>query len=161
MKEIIGIWWLNDIIFVYKRKLQMLQASKMFGHFAGFADAYDVIVGSGIFAPGHVKEDCFEELVRIVKPGKTMILPPPPPPPPPPPRVLHICVSGSGQHWFRWWLGAYSATSHYLNQYWVIVNWTFRNKLQCNFNQNTKLFIHENAFEGIDCEMVAICPGGC
>ena len=76
MKEIIGIWWLNDIIFVYKRKLQMLQASKMFGHFAGFADAYDVIVGSGIFAPGHVKEDCFEELVRIVKPGKTMILPP-------------------------------------------------------------------------------------
>ena len=24
------------------------------------------------------------------------------------------------QHWFRWWLGAYQATSHYLNQWWLI-----------------------------------------
>ena len=23
------------------------------------------------------------------------------------------------QHWFRWWLGAYQATSHYLNQWWL------------------------------------------
>ena len=22
-------------------------------------------------------------------------------------------------HWFRWWLGAYQATSHYLNQWWL------------------------------------------
>ena len=33
------------------------------------------------------------------------------------------------------------------NPCWVIVNWTLRNKLQWNLNQNTKLFIHENAFE--------------
>ena len=31
--------------------------------------------------------------------------------------------------------------SHYLNQCWIIVNWTLRNKLLWNFNQNTKLFI--------------------
>ena len=24
------------------------------------------------------------------------------------------------QHWFRWWLGAVQATSHYLNQWWLI-----------------------------------------
>ena len=24
------------------------------------------------------------------------------------------------QHWFRWWLGADQATSHYLNQWWLI-----------------------------------------
>ena len=24
------------------------------------------------------------------------------------------------QHWFRWWLGADQATSHYLNQWWVV-----------------------------------------
>ena len=30
------------------------------------------------------------------------------------------------------------------NQCWVIVNWTLLNKLQWNFNQNTKLFIHKN-----------------
>ena len=29
------------------------------------------------------------------------------------------------------------------------VNWTLRNKLQYNFNQNTKRFIHENASENI------------
>ena len=23
------------------------------------------------------------------------------------------------QHWFRWWLGAVQATSHYLNQWWL------------------------------------------
>ena len=53
----------------------------------------------------------------------------------------------SGQHWFRWWLVAYSAPSHSLNQCWLIVNWTLRNKLRWNSNQNTEVFIHENASE--------------
>ena len=35
-------------------------------------------------------------------------------------------------------------------------NWTPGNKLKWNFNQKTKLFIHENASENILCEMVAI-----
>ena len=39
------------------------------------------------------------------------------------PLVLHICVSELGQHWFR------SAPSHYLNQRWLIINWTLHNKL--------------------------------
>ena len=30
------------------------------------------------------------------------------------PLVPHICVSELGQHWFRSWLVAYSAPSHYL-----------------------------------------------
>ena len=72
------------------------------------------------------------------------------------PLVPHTCVSEEDQHWFRKWLVAYSAPSHYLNQCWVIVNWTLWNKLQWNFNQNTKLFIPENASENIDCEMAAI-----
>ena len=76
------------------------------------------------------------------------------------PLVLHICISESGQHRFRQWLVAYAAPSHYLNQGWVIVNWTLRNKLQWNFNKNTKRFIHENASENIVCEMVAILSWG-
>ena len=40
--------------------------------------------------------------------------------------------------------------SHYLNQCWVIVNGTLRNKLQWNSNQNTKVFIHENASQHYD-----------
>ena len=37
-----------------------------------------------------------------------------------------------------------------------LVHWTLRNKLQLNLNQNTKLFIHKNAFENVACEMAAI-----
>ena len=38
----------------------------------------------------------------------------------------------------------------------VITNLTLRDKHQWNFNQNTKLFIHENASENIVYEMAAI-----
>ena len=63
------------------------------------------------------------------------------------PLVPHIYVSVSGQHWFRYWLVAYSAPSHCLNQCSVVVNLTLRNKIQWHFNQNTKFFIHVNAPE--------------
>ena len=53
-----------------------------------------------------------------------------------------ICVS----------IGSGKAPSHYLNQYWLIVNRTFRNKLRWN----SKLFINENAFENVVCETAAI-----
>ena len=63
-----------------------------------------------------------------------------------------ICISESGQHWFRQCLVTYSAPSHYQNQCWIIVNWTF----QWKFSQNAQLFIHENTFEYIVCTVVAI-----
>ena len=71
--------------------------------------------------------------------------------------VSHICVSESGQHWFGWWLIAYSAPGHCSGQCWAIVNW---NMLQWNFFLNVNLFISENASEDIVCEMVAFCLGG-
>ena len=74
--------------------------------------------------------------------------------------VPHICVNESGQHWFRLWLCTYSVTSHYLNQCWVIANWTLGDKLQWNFNPNTKCFIPENASGNIVCEMVTILSRG-
>ena len=58
-----------------------------------------------------------------------------------------IMRQSTNHHWFRWWLVAWSAPSHYLNQCWDIVNWTLRNKLQWNFNWNSYLFIQENAIE--------------
>ena len=69
--------------------------------------------------------------------------------------VLQICISEVGEHWFRQWLGAEQATSHYLNQCWFIVNWALRNTLQLKLNQNSNIFIEENAFENV-CKMVAI-----
>ena len=76
------------------------------------------------------------------------------------PWVSHICVSELGQHWLREWLVAFSVPSHYLNLYCVIANWPLRNKLKWTFNQNTKLFIHENASENTVCEMTAILSRG-
>ena len=51
--------------------------------------------------------------------------------------VTHKCDSKLGQNCFRQWLIACSAPIHYLYQYWIIVNWTIRNKLR---NLNTKTF---------------------
>ena len=76
------------------------------------------------------------------------------------PHVPHICVIELGQQWFRWWLVACSAPSHYLNQCWLIVNWALRNKVQLNSNQNTKFLIHKNAFGNVLCERWPFCPGG-
>ena len=49
-----------------------------------------------------------------------------------------------------------SASSHYLNQCWYIVNWTPRNKHQWNVNRNSYIFIQENPFEHVVWKMVAI-----
>ena len=74
------------------------------------------------------------------------------------PLVPHICVSDSGQHWFRWWLVAYSAPSHYLNKLGVIAS----GPSGTNYNdifikiQNVSFTKMENASENIVCEMVAI-----
>ena len=76
------------------------------------------------------------------------------------PLVPHICVSESVSFGSDNGLSPISAPSHYLNQCWIIVNWTLRNKRQWNFNQNTKLFIHENASENIIFEMAAILSWG-
>ena len=46
--------------------------------------------------------------------------------------------------------------SHCLNQCWNIVNWTLTNKLQWNLNQNSCIFIQENAFENVVWTIVAI-----
>ena len=62
----------------------------------------------------------------------------------------------TGSVWFRQWLVACSAPSHYLNQYWFIINWTLRSKLQWNLNQNTIILIHENACENVVCETATI-----
>ena len=48
------------------------------------------------------------------------------------------------------------APSHYLNQCWLIVNWTQGLELQWKINQYTRPFILENAFENVICKLVAI-----
>ena len=61
----------------------------------------------------------------------------------------------TNHHWFRWWLVAWSASSHYLNQCWYIVNSNLRNKLEWNLVRSSYIFIQENAFENV-CEMAQI-----
>ena len=76
------------------------------------------------------------------------------------PLVPHIFVSEWGQHWFRYWLAIYSTPSHYLNQCWVIVNWTLKNKLQWNFNKNTKLSFTKMHLKLSSAKWRPSCPGG-
>ena len=71
--------------------------------------------------------------------------------------VRHICIGDLDHHLFKKWHVAFSAPSHFLNQCWKIVNWSLGNKLQLNFNHNLNIFIQENEFENVVCEMVAIC----
>ena len=71
-------------------------------------------------------------------------------------RVTHICGVELGHRWFRQWLVASSAASHYLNQWWNIVNSNLRNKLQWNPTLNSFIFIQKNAFENAVCEMASI-----
>ena len=63
----------------------------------------------------------------------------------------------TSHHWFRYWLVAWPAPSHYLNQCWIIVNRNLSDRLQGNHKQNSYIFITENAFENAVCEMAAIC----
>ena len=46
--------------------------------------------------------------------------------------------------------------SNYLNQCWIIVNWTHGNKPQWKLNQNLYIFIQENAFENVVWKMALI-----
>ena len=46
--------------------------------------------------------------------------------------------------------------SRYQNQCWNIVNLNLRNKFQWNLKRNSYIFIQENAFENVICEMAAI-----
>ena len=66
-----------------------------------------------------------------------------------------IYASVTSRHWFRQWLGAWPAPSHYLNQCWNIVNLTVRNS-HWNLNRNSYIFFHENAFENVAWEMATI-----
>ena len=64
-------------------------------------------------------------------------------------KVTHICIIKLSHHWFRPWLVAWLAPSHYLNQCWNNVNRTPGNIFQSNFKQNTIIFIEENAFQNV------------
>ena len=62
-------------------------------------------------------------------------------------------------NWLRQWLGISLVPSHYLHQCWLIVNWTPRNKLWCNFNQNKGVSIQENALKMFSANGLLLCSG--
>ena len=82
-----------------------------------------------------------------------------------PPLVMHVCISESGQHWFRSALVQIMACRLFgakplpepMLDYCQLDTW---NKFQWNLNQNTKFFIHENASVNIVCKKAAILSRG-
>ena len=75
-------------------------------------------------------------------------------------RRYWYCFNCFCSYWYFYvglmWLVAWPAPSHYLNQYWNIVNWILGNRIQWNLNRNSYIFIQENAFENVVWKMVAI-----
>ena len=69
-------------------------------------------------------------------------------------RVTHICVAELGHHWFRQWFVACSVPGHFLDQCWLIVNWTPKNIYI--FYRNSYIFIQENESENVVRKIVAI-----
>ena len=69
--------------------------------------------------------------------------------------MTHIYVGKLYHHCFRYGLSPERLqTIIWAND--EIVNWTLRNKLQWNFNQNSNIFIQGNALENVVGEMTAI-----
>ena len=62
----------------------------------------------------------------------------------------------TSHHCLRYWRVVWPAPSHYLKQYWNIVNWTIWSKFQWNFNRNSNILIHENELESVVCKMASI-----
>ena len=57
---------------------------------------------------------------------------------------------------FEQWLVACSMLNHYLNQCWPIVILTLKNTFLSNLNQNSTIFVKENAFQNGICKLTAI-----
>ena len=68
-------------------------------------------------------------------------------------RVTHICVGKLTI------IGSDNGLSPGRRQAIIWTNAGIGNKLQWNFNRNSNIFIHENAFENVVCEMASICLG--
>ena len=78
------------------------------------------------------------------------------------PLVQYLCISELSQHWLMKWLftcSACSVQSHCLNQCWLTINWTLRNKLQWNSNQNAELFIYKIHLKMSSAKWWPFCPG--
>ena len=71
-------------------------------------------------------------------------------------RVTHICVDNLTVIGSENGLSPGRRQASIWNQCWNIVNWTLGNKLQWKFNQNSNIFIQENVFENVVCEMAFI-----
>ena len=74
--------------------------------------------------------------------------------------MTHICFSkltiiGSDNGLSPGWRQAIIWSSEPMLEYYI-VNSKLRNKLQWNLNRNSYIFIQENTFENVVCEMVAI-----
>ena len=63
--------------------------------------------------------------------------------------MTHICVNNLTIIGSDNGLSPGRAPSHCLNYCWNIVNWTLKNEFQWNCNQNSNIFIQENAFEHV------------
>ena len=70
-------------------------------------------------------------------------------------RDTQICVSKETS-WVQIMAWPDPATSHDLNQWWNIISSNIRNRIQRNIKRNSYIFIQDDVFENVICEMAGI-----
>ena len=73
-------------------------------------------------------------------------------------RLTHICVIKLDLLWFISWLVAWSATSHYPNQWWNIVGWNQWHKFQWLLSKNTTILFKKMHLKNVASKMSTILP---
>ena len=64
-------------------------------------------------------------------------------------RMTDLCCFGWG-NLYRWQLACrLAAPTWYLSKCWLVINYTFQNKLQWNQNWNNHIFIYKNSIENV------------
>ena len=76
------------------------------------------------------------------------------------PLMPHVRVSELAQNWFRWWLVACSATSHYLNQCWLFCQLDPYEQASVKFESKYTTFLSWKWIWNVVWEMAAILPRG-
>ena len=69
------------------------------------------------------------------------------------PLMMPYDIRELGQYWYRQWLIASSAPSHYLDQCWLLVNWILSSQLQRNLIHIANIFF---VFENVISKLAAI-----
>ena len=75
--------------------------------------------------------------------------------------LLYLSFLSVQDWWIMWimFLKCCLVQSHYLYQWWLIVDWTFGHNVLWNLDRSAKIFIQYSTFKNPVCKMQKFCSG--